>query len=243
LALLLALAMLAAWGVGWLIGRKHSREDCPSLEFKFDDVSLALLGLLLAFTFAMSLGKHDQRRTMGISDSNAIGDFCTCASLLKDPVRTELQTAIYRYAKHRFEPPGKNLDEAGLEKELSEIQRMQGQMTDLVAKALDAGTPIAVSLTNALNDVTSMHAARLAAIRDRLPVTIVLLLWTASVVCTLLIGRQEGALGKPQIAGTLSFILLVSLVVFVTLDLNQPYRGLISVSQESLQRRLASMGK
>jgi hypothetical protein len=243
LALGLAMAMLAAWGIGWLIGCGLRRDDGQPPEFKFDDASLALLGLLLAFTFSTSLGKHDQRRTMSISDSNAIGDFYTCASLIKEPVRAQLQALIHEYAEFRYNLPGRKLDRAAMEDALEHIQAMQAQMTELVGKALDAGTPIAVPLTNTLNDVTSMHAARLAAIRDRLPVTIVLLLFTTAIVCTLLIGRQESALRKPQIAGTLSFILLVSLVVYVTLDLNQPYRGLIHVSQETLQRLLSSMGK
>jgi phage-related minor tail protein len=39
-------------------------------------------------------------------------------------------------------------------------------MIELVAQALNDGTSIAVSLTNALNAVTSNHAARLAAMRS-----------------------------------------------------------------------------
>ena len=39
------------------------------------------------------------------------------------------------------------------------------------------------------------------------------------------------------------FVVLVGLVVWVTLDLNQPHRGVITVSQEPLQRLLEGMGK
>lgn len=242
LAVALAVVMLVGWGVGWLIGLGHRKAGKEKPDFKFDDVSIALLGLLLAFTFAMSLSKHDQRRAMGISDSNAIGDFYTCSSLLKEPVRTELRTVIREYAVFRYELPNKRVGEAGFEEALKKMEVMQGRMTELVSKALDAGTPIAVPLTNTLNDVTSMHAARLAAIADRLPVTIILLLGVAAMTCMTLIGRQEGALGKPQVAATLTFILLVSLVFFVTLDLNQPYRGLINVSQLALERLIGTMG-
>ena len=41
----------------------------------------------------------------------------------------------------------------------------------------------------------------------------------------------------------MSFFLLVALVVFVILDLNDPVRGLITVSQEPMERLLGSMGK
>jgi hypothetical protein len=47
---------------------------------------------------------------MVVGDANAIGDFYTCASLLKEPVRTKLRTVIHDYtslrvdlAKRRYE--------------------------------------------------------------------------------------------------------------------------------------------
>ena len=66
--------------------------DCEGS--KFDDASLAFIGLLLAFTFGMSLAKHDHRRDMMVADSNAIGDFYTCARMLKETVQTKLQTVV-----------------------------------------------------------------------------------------------------------------------------------------------------
>ena len=64
-----------------------------------------------------------------------------------------------------------------------------------------------------------------------------------AIVTALLIGREQGRLNNPEIAGTLCFILLVSLTVYVTLDLNRPERGLIRVSQEPMDRLLSSMPK
>ena len=43
--------------------------------------------------------------------------------------------------------------------------------------------------------------------------------------------------------GTVCFIALVALAVFVTWDLNQPSRGLILTSQEPFERLLSSMAK
>lgn len=120
---------------------------------------------------------------------------------------------------------------------------MHDRMTGLVAQALNDGTPIAVSLTNTLNAVTSNQAARLAAFRDRLPSSIIMLLFVSAVVTTLLIGREQGLTGGCEIAGTLCFILLVTSAIYVTLDLNRPERGFITVSQEPIERLLSSMAK
>ena len=101
-ALALGVAMLAAWQIGRHMGRRVRGMDGikPS---KFDDASIALLGLLLAFSFGTSIAKHDQRQLAMVADANAIGDFYACATLLKDPSRTKLQTVIRQYAQLRLD--------------------------------------------------------------------------------------------------------------------------------------------
>jgi hypothetical protein len=242
-SLALALGMLVSWRVGIWMGVRLRRNGGGRQPSKFDDASMALLGLLLAFTFGISISKHDQRRLAVVADGNAIGDFYTCATLLKEPTRTKLQGVIREYTELRLQLARQKVTDSELETALVRFQQMHGQMTDLVGQALNDGTPIAVSLTNTLNEVTSNHAARLAAIRDRLPTSIVVLLLVSSMVTTLLIGREQGFSPSIEVAGTLCFILLVCLAIYVTLDLNQPERGVIVVSQEPLERVLSSMHK
>jgi hypothetical protein len=240
-SLTLAVAMLVAWRLGIRMGDRLRRKGAGQRPSKFDDACMALLGLLLAFTFGVSISKHDQRRLAVVADSNAVGDFYTCASLLKEPTRAKLQAVIREYAKLRLRLAQGPIDDSELESALIRFQEMQGRMTELVGQALNDGTPIAVSLTNALNGVTSNHAARLAAVRDRLPGSIAALLFVSSIVATMLIGREQGYSAASELVGTLCFILLVSMAVYVTLDLNQPDRGSIRVSQEPFERLLSSM--
>lgn len=239
----LAMSMLVAWKVGIRMGKRLRREGAGKEPSKFDDASLALLGLLLAFTFGVSITKHDQRRIAVVADANAIGDFYTCATLLKEPMRSKLQGLIKQYAEIRLNFARTAPKDSNLEPALVQFQQMHSQMTDLVGQALNDGTPIAVSLTNTLNEVTSNHATRLAAVRDRLPISIVALLLLSSIVTTLLIGREQGFSPSIEVAGTLCFILLVCAAIYVTLDLNQPERGFIMVSQEPIERLLSSMPK
>jgi len=89
----------------------------------------------------------------------------------------------------------------------------------------------------------SAHAARLAAVKDRLPPEILLLLCVSAIVSTILVGREQGIAGRAEVAGTLAFILLVTLTVSVTLDLNQPTRGFVTVSQEPMRELIATMPK
>jgi hypothetical protein len=82
----------------------------------------------------------------------------------------------------------------------------------------------------------------MAAGRDRLLVSVVLLLFPASLVAMVLTERHPGVSASPRFWLAFGFTALVCMVVWVTLDLNQPQRGLLTVSQEPLQRLLTGMG-
>jgi hypothetical protein len=241
-AVLLAGTMLLAWRLGIWFGRRPRLTD-DAKPSKFDEASIAPLSLLLAFTFGISISKHDQRRVAVVADSNAIGDFYTCATLLKDPIRTKLQATIREYAELRLQLAYGKVDDARLQASLPRFQQMHGQMTLLVQQAVSEGTPIAVTLTNMLNAVISNQASRLAAIRDRLPISVLLLLLVSAIISALLIGREQGVAGNSDIVGTMCFELLVSAAIYVTVDLNQPERGLIRVSQRPMEELLSSISR
>jgi hypothetical protein len=243
LALVFLAGMLGAWGIGWWRERRATPETGEDPGIKFTDAAMALLGLLLAFTFSLSLGRHDHRRAMVVAESNAIGDFYTCASLLKEPQHSRLRGVIREYARFKLELVGRLRSASDREEAIRKVQELHGHMTVIVDQALGERTSIAVPLTNTLNGVTSAHAARLAAYRERLPWSIVLLLFLGSVVPSLLMGLQQGKSPRPRLTGTVCFFLMVTLVIYVIFDLNQPGRGTIRVSQEPFERLLQSMGE
>jgi hypothetical protein len=101
-------------------------------------------------------------------------------------------------------------------------------------------------LTNALSEITGTSSLRLAAVEDRVPPSVVLLLFVFAIVTTSLDGFEQGCRGNAsvvEIVGILSFIVLVALSVYVILDLDQPGQGLITVSQSAMDRRVSSMDK
>src|SRR5438876_915340 len=92
-ALIFGLCMFGSLYGGWRWGNraKQDRGDTPS--DKLTDASLALLGLLLAFTFSLALNRYEQRRQALVAEATAISDFYTSATLLKEPHRARLQGA------------------------------------------------------------------------------------------------------------------------------------------------------
>ena len=69
------------------------------------------------------------------------------------------------------------------------------------------------------------------------------MLLLSAVTPAFLLGQKQGESINVHLAGTSCFILLVGLVIFVVLDLNQPARGLIRVNLDSLEQVVRSMAK
>lgn len=244
-ARIIAVVLAGLMSLGWWFGCRRSRRSETSEKDRATEqltgASVALLGLLLAFTFSMSLERHEQRRQMVVEHANTIGDFATCASLLKEPVRGQLRDVVRKYVEHLLAIRKPGITEEDLQRGLAENERMHNEMQSLVKHAVDDGTPIAIALVNTLNDLTSSHDARLAAIRNRLPPSIVVLLCLSAIISMVQIGMQHGELSEREFTTGAGFVLLVSLCVWVTLVLNQPQGGMITISQEPLQRLLTNL--
>lgn len=234
---ILFVLMIATWIIGMAVGGQLARRGKAATGSKVGEASLGLMGLLLAFAFAMALEKHGTRREMVVQDANAIGDFYTTVSLLKEPVRGHLQALVREYAHNRLElanrPPH---TEAELDAAIARVNTMHARMTDLVREAADAGTPVVEPLVDTLNNVTSSFGSRLAAVRDRLPGPILMLLAIATLVSIALLGREQGLAGKRHYLSSVGFMIMIAFTLYLILDLNQPQRGLLRVSQEPLER-------
>jgi len=241
IALFFAFSMLASWQIGVWIGSK-AKKPPQDVEGKFIDVSLAILGLLLAFTFSMALEKHEQRRQAVLDQSTAIGDFYTCATLLKEPCKSEIQKTIREYSQLRLDFQKRKFAKGDEKLYVKLSQDLGERMTYLVGEAIAAGTPIAVPLTNTFNNVVTKDACMLDSYNARLPWSIVALLFVSSVLPFFLMGEKQRG-GPKLFPGMLCLIAIVSMVVYVTLDLNQPRRGLLKVHLESMELLVDSIGK
>lgn len=233
------LLMFGGWYLGCRFSRKEDDEAGQSAS-KFTDACLATLGLLLAFTFAFAMNKHDARRAMVVTDANAIGDFATAIAMLPEPQRSRLTAVLRDYTKLRHEAVRQQFDDQQLEEMLKKSASFHNQMTEMVRQAVEAGTPVAVPLVNTLNEVTSAHAARLAALRDSVPLSIEVLLLISCALAMMLVGRNTTHVRR-HLWPSLGFMILVASIVCVTFDLNDPRRGLITVSQEPIHRVIQSM--
>jgi hypothetical protein len=241
IALLFAGLMFMAWRWGLRLGRRVTADSDQDPGSKLSDATMALLGLLLAFTFALAVGRHDARRQMVIAESNAIADFYTCATLLDEPHRSNLQAMIRQYAQNELDTLRHFSAQSEGPEQMQRTFKFHNDMTALVGQAISKGTPIAINLTNTLNGITSANASRITAYEELVPWNTELMLLASCVVSLFLMGRQQGTSQKKCLTSTLTFIALISLVIYVIFDLNQPRRGSITVNYECMVRLVESI--
>jgi hypothetical protein len=240
----IALVTLVLVGVALEAGFRMSHPRRRLLEgaATLQGAVLALVGLLLAFSFSLSEQRFDLRRHVVVDEANAIGTLYLRTGLWSEPARFRMRDLLRRYLDVRIESYASGIRElAGLAPEADRLQYDLWSLLEQEAPRLPA--PTLLLSTQALNQVIDLGTVRRAEFENRLPDSVVYMLLLAVLGAGLLIGyRPEGK--QRGVALWAIFAVLVSGLLFVLLDLDRPRRGLIQVSQrpllllrESLQSR------
>jgi hypothetical protein len=198
---------------------------------------LGLLALLLAFTYSFVTGRADARKQAVVSEANAIGTAWLRAGLVADPHRSELRRLLRQYLDTRIVSDEVGGDRERLAALMGESERVQSQLWPSVERAVGSHSPpnpIDGLLAGAMNDVIDMHTTRMAAGLDRLPGIILLMLFAIATASMGVTGYSGGLTGARNLAMTTMLAFMVTAVAYVIVDLDQPRRGLVRVSQRSL---------
>lgn len=119
IGVLFALALLAALEGGYRVSlrrcKRREEQDGEDGGGSLELTSMfALLGLILAFTYAFTVSRHEGRRQAMIAEANALGTALLRAGLVAEPGRGELRRALLEYARTRTVAPGVVLTTAQL---------------------------------------------------------------------------------------------------------------------------------
>lgn len=193
----------------------------------------ALLGLLVAFSFQGAYARFDARRTLITTEANAIGTAWLRLDLLPAESQPAIRDLFRRYLDSRLKTY-QVLDEQVAA--LSEVQnsiRLQGQIwTQAVAAARQSPNPAAVSLlVPALNDMFDIVTERLVATRSHPPALVFAMLVLLACASAFFAGHGMSGSRIRSWFHSFGYALILSLVVFVILDLEYPRQGLIRIDQ------------
>ncbi|MEH6583513.1 MAG: hypothetical protein V7754_16370 [Halioglobus sp.] len=208
--------------------------------------TLALLGLILAFTYSASASRLDARKQAVIVEANAIGTAFLRAGLAAEPERRELREALLDYARTRVivrAAPTELYTEEGLHQIVDRQLKAQAPLwpiTEMIVNKSGRG-PVEVALMASINDVIDMHTIRISAVVDRLPtVVLVMLVFIASAALTIT-GFNAGLSGVIVRGRLTLFALVLSSVMYVIVDFDRPRDGFIRVSEASMLALVSGM--
>ena len=223
--------------LGRIQRRQRGGEDEKSVDILLGTL-LALLGLMIAFTYAFALDRHSSRKAAVLLEANALGTAFLRADLLEETERRTLQKVLEAYAFTRFRLPGADRP-VSTETNEAAIARSEAAKSALwpatIAGSATLPPPLAALLISSVNDVLDAHVIRVAALRDRVPSSVVLL--SIAVACGALFtaAQAAGYRGDERFfLRALIYALTLTLVLTMILDFDRPSRGLIHVNFEPL---------
>jgi Protein of unknown function (DUF4239) len=191
-----------------------------------------LLGLMVAFTFSGAASRFEDRRHLITEEANAIGTAWLRVSILPADAQPEIRKLFLQYLDNRVNVYRDNKIPEDLEIKLKRTADLQQQIWELSVQAsqrADAKNQAAMLLLPALNAMFDITTTRQVSTKNHPPLVIFFLLEALTFVSAFLAGF--GVAGNSYKARTykLVFALIMSLTLFVTVDLEYPRKGFIRV--------------
>jgi hypothetical protein len=239
----LAVIVLGATSLGAFLGRRV-RHLSESLSEPFGVLQAALLGvvgLILAFGLSLAVTRYENRRDAVVDEANTIGTTYLRAQTLSEPVRSRSLRTLVSYtdsaARLSHYIPGSSQEEAVVATEES----LQRRLWALNGQALDQ-EPLASAprlYEETLNEMIDAQATRLAGLNNRVPNAVLFLEILGAALALGLLAAYLAIVGRGVIAVFLAAG-LVTMLLFVTCDLDRPTRGPIRVPSTPLENQLAT---
>ena len=244
--LIFLVVLLIALELGYRVGfaRRELWEDADSGGGAIVQTSMfALLGLLLAFTYAAGMSRHDARKQAVPVEANALGTAFQRADILAEPGRTELKKVLLDYAQTRYFPPGSL--QSNEERKAAVIRTLKQQAKIWPATkrvvAQDNPVPMEASLVVAINSVFDAHTIRLAAVFDTLPKIVMWMLLFVAAASLSVAGFNAGIQGRMSRWRMTALTLVLTGLMLIILDFDRPLDGMVIVNQHSLNSVIAEM--
>lgn len=239
-AFILFLLLAGAAEVGALLRTRLGRDPAERSDGEGYLLSavLALLGLLIAFTFSLAIARFDARRQLVVNEGNAIGTAWLRAGLAANGTGGPLQHAITDYTDVRL---GLSRGEDSSKVEVATGAAQAAVWRQLPAAIAATQPPIAATIITAVNEMFDAASSRKAERAARIPAQVLLVLVLYAVAAAAIVGYVMRAGGRRHRAITLILFFLLTLALALILDLDRPTSGAILVSQQPMLDARAAM--
>lgn len=242
------LFVMAFIEVGYRMGMRAHLKSKAEKESPISGVSGAVLGLsafMLAFTFAIVSERYDVRKALVREDAAAIRTAYERADFVPEPDRTEVKQLLRRYVDARLAYADPNAEGRGITPLLADTDRTQRRLWQIAVAnaARDMNSDVAALYIESLNEMETVHAARLAiGVRTRVPVGIWVVLYALTCLGMISMGYHAGIAGSRRSKATWIVAFAFGMVIALIASLDRP-TVFVKVSQQPLTDVKAFMSK
>jgi hypothetical protein len=238
LTVIFLVGLAAIWiaiEIGYRLGERFAGQGSGNVT-TLESAVLGLLALMIAFTFAMALTRFEARRDAILNEANAIGTTALRARLLPEPHRAEVLALLREYVTIRLDVTRRTASRPELTAAVDQSNRLQEALWQQIKAiaAKDAGMVPTGLFIQTLNEMIDNQAKRLAALRNRVPDTVMLALFAVATIAGAFAGYASGLDERRTRAPVYLMGLLIAGVILLIVDLDRPGVGFIDVSQQPM---------
>jgi len=249
--LVLALQFCAALFVGyrgksflnWISRKKQPVDKSDEAIGFLLSAALALLGLLIAFTFSMAANRFDARRQLVTNEANAVGTTYLRLQLVDEPNRTTLSRLLLLYLDARLAFFSAGTDKNAITRADARTGAIETKMWNALSLSVRShpSATFNSALLQATNDMFDLAAADRVERETRVPATILLVLQLYSLIAALMLGQTLASAHRSHFVAATTLFVLVGLAIALILDLDRPATGTITVSTAPFARAAESI--
>jgi hypothetical protein len=215
------------------IGRRLGRnsEETPG-SGAVNGAIFAVLGLILAFSFSGAASRFDQRRDLIVQEANDIGTAYLRVDLVPPDAQPALKALFKRYTAARIEAYDNIGDDKAFRAGLHKANTISQQIWDAAVAAgrrADAQPAVNIVLLPAINQMIDVTSTRAFMTLMHPPEVIRYLLIVLALVSALLAGIGFGAARRKVWVYEVAFAVIMTLIIYVTIDLEYPRAGFIRI--------------
>jgi hypothetical protein len=229
----LFVGMIVLLDLGRRLGQKRQEQDGESGRAGLGTVEaavLALMGLLIAFTFSGAASRFDTRRDLILQEANAIGTAWLRLDLLPVNEQPAVRGLFRQYVDARLDIYRRLPDLKASYEALAGANALQGVLWTRTIAALQQASPVVTGqIVPSFNEMFDIATSRTMATRTHPPLIIFCMLGGLALMSSLLAGFAMAGGKSRSWVHMIGFALILAVTVYVILDLEFPRFGLIRV--------------
>ena len=230
--------------VGFRFGVAHRPQSMKTQTAQVRAIMGAILGLLafmLAFTFSTAQRHYETRVQNMVEEARIAGTAFLQADLLDEGVKIRVKALLHQYISDRLE-----LQRLIKQNRIPEVIALISKAEDMQRKLWSLSVGMEFESRNAVDPkarsdgfmlavvgLIDIHNLRLhAALMNRIPVMVWLILFFTAIMSMLVMGYQAGLTGKRTPIATVSLAVVFSAVMILITDLDRPLMSMFEINNQ-----------